>query len=520
MRGRSRGGSIGGLLVGCLLFLLCIALPTVAQAGKPHHRSLLGRRAAPRDRGALVSRRKAPINRHRTWVYERRALTPRRGAPTGGDNVIDPQGVWIDPLPSAELASPASPPASDPQAPIRGGVASPSEGKNPPPVTPPAEAEEPTPEPPPAEAEEAPSAPPVEAENPPPAEPEAPAPEPPPAEAEEPTPEPPPAEAEKPSSAVYWGASIGDQLTGTQAPWDMSAVSKFEGLAGKKLSLVNFFVPFANCSSSPCSFYKFAPEIMESIRQHGAIPVYSWSSQSIPSSLNEPDFQLADVISGSYDSYIREFAEDARAWGHPFFLRFDWEMNGGWFPWAEGANGNQAGEFVTAWRHVHDIFAAAGATNVNWVWAPNVDPDGIFGDLGSLYPGDQYVDWTGLDGYNWGTNPAKPDRWRSFDELYNSTYHRIVDAIAPSKSLLIGEIGSSEYGGSKASWIQDALAKIPANYPKIGGMLWFDTYDDGMDWPIESSTAATSAFAEGIKSPQYANNAYAGLAGSPIQPPH
>ena len=39
-------------------------------------------------------------------------------------------------------------------------------------------------------------------------------------------------------------------------------------------------------------------------------------------------------------------------------------------------------------------------------------------DLASFYPGDAYVDWTGLDGYNWGTNPAKPDRWRSFDQLY------------------------------------------------------------------------------------------------------
>jgi hypothetical protein len=308
-------------------------------------------------------------------------------------------------------------------------------------------------------------------------------------------------------------------LTGTQAPWDINAVSKFADLAGKGLSLVNVFVPFANCSPTPCSFYKFAPGMMESIREYGAIPVFSWSSQSIPSSLDEPDFQLSDVIAGTYDSYIRSFAEEAREWGHPFFLRFDWEMNGGWFPWAEGANGNQPGEFVAAWRHVHDIFTAVGANNVNWVWCPNIDPDGIFQDLSSLYPGDAYVDWTGLDGYNWGTDPAKPDRWRSFDELYGSTYRRIADTIAPSKPLLIAEMASTEYGGSKASWIQDTLAKIPASYPKIGGLLWFDTYIEGMDWPIESSTTATSAFAEGIGDPAYAGNSYAGLTGNQIAPP-
>ena len=68
------------------------------------------------------------------------------------------------------------------------------------------------------------------------------------------------------------------------------------------------------------------------------------------------------MISGKYDSYIpQNVAEDARDWGHPFFLRFDWEMNGNWFPWSEGVNGNQSGEFVAAWRHVHDIFTSVGA---------------------------------------------------------------------------------------------------------------------------------------------------------------
>jgi beta-mannanase len=259
---------------------------------------------------------------------------------------------------------------------------------------------------------------------------------------------------------------------------------------------------------------------MESIRAYGAIPVYSWSSQSIPSRQGEPDFQLSDVIAGTYDSYIRKFAEAAKAWGHPFFLRFDWEMNGSWFPWSEGVNGNQPGEFVAAWRHVHDIFTAVGADNVTWVWCPNVDPAGALHDLASLYPGDEYVDWTGLDGYNWGLNPAKPDRWRSFNELYEATYRRIAGSIAPDKPMLIGEMGSTEDGGSKAEWISEALQAIPASYPAIRGMLWFDTYDDGMDWPIETSSSAEGAFAQAIQSPAYVPAAEAGTAMGPIAPPN
>jgi hypothetical protein len=316
---------------------------------------------------------------------------------------------------------------------------------------------------------------------------------------------------------LYWGATIGSQLTGNQAPWDMNAVSKFEQVAGKSVSLVQFFQPFAQCGSS-CSFYGFPTTPLENIRLHGSIPVLSWSSQSIPSSLNEPDFQLSDVIAGRYDSYIREFAEEAREWNHPFFLRFDWEMNGNWFPWSEGVNGNQAGESVTAWRHVHDIFASAGATNVSWVWCPFVDPGGSLTGLASLYPGDAYVDWTGLDGYNWGTNPAAPRGWKSFSQLFDRSYEEIAEGIAPSKPLMIGEVGSSEIGGNKGEWIGDALSRVPLEFPRVRALLWFDKFDDSMDWPIETSGSASSAFAAGVSQPVFVGASYADLPPAPIQP--
>ncbi|MGN6202201.1 MAG: glycoside hydrolase family 26 protein [Solirubrobacterales bacterium] len=327
-----------------------------------------------------------------------------------------------------------------------------------------------------------------------------------------------PAEASRTPEPIYWGAAIGDHVTGEQAPWDMSALTKFESEAGKSASLVHFFQPFADCSSE-CSFYPFPHDPMESIRAHGSIPVLSWSSQAIPSNLDSPDYQLGDVIEGRYDDFIREFAEEARDWGHPFFLRFNWEMNGNWFSWAEGVNGNTSGQYVAAWRHVHDIFAAVGATNVSWVWCPFVDPGGSLTDLASLYPGDEYVDWTGLDGYNWGTNPAAPRGWRSFDQLFADSYEEIASRIAPSKPLMIAEMGSSEQGGDKAAWIRDALARIPAAYPQVRALLWFDKFDDGMDWPIESSGNATAAFAEGIGQSAFVSANYGQLSGGSIQPP-
>jgi hypothetical protein len=296
-----------------------------------------------------------------------------------------------------------------------------------------------------------------------------------------------------------WGALVSDQLTGHQAPWDMGGPRQLEAMLGKRMSLLHFMAPFSHCSDSGCSYYRFPGEEMQTIRSHGSIPFFSWSSQSIPSSEVQPDYQLADLISGRYDAYIRDWAQDAKRWGHPFFLRFNWEMNGDWFPWAEDANGNRPGEYVRAWRHVHDLFGEVGADNPIWVWCPNVDFEDKFRSLASLYPGKAYVEWTCLDGYNSGTNPAKDDRWRSFDQLYEHSYEEIVDRVAPGKPMVLGEIASSEQGGSKAQWIADMFRVLPARYPKVRGLVWFDKFENGMDWPIETSPSAIEAFAAGIR---------------------
>ena len=49
-----------------------------------------------------------------------------------------------------------------------------------------------------------------------------------------------------------------------------------------------------------------------------------------------------------FDAFITQWATDAKNWGHPFFLRFDWEMNGNWqFPWSVQLNGNAPAGFAS-----------------------------------------------------------------------------------------------------------------------------------------------------------------------------
>jgi mannan endo-1,4-beta-mannosidase len=320
---------------------------------------------------------------------------------------------------------------------------------------------------------------------------------------------------------VYWGAWIGDQISGTDAPWDMAPVAYIEQLLGKGMSLIEFSASWEDCTGQSCRFYKFPLQAMDNIRGHGSIPVFGWGAESSPrAGVDQPAFQLGNIIAGRYDPYIAQFATEARDWGHPFFLRPNWEMNGNWFPWSELANGNGRGQYVAAWRHIHDIFLAAGAANVTWVWCPYADTEKRLkkAPLKRFYPGDAYVDWTCLDAYNWGRNPVNPKPWRSFDELVDPSYLELTKKVAPRKPLMLGEFATSPFGGHKAQWIRQMFEKLPRKYPRVRALVYFDTVDRTVDWPLETSPPAAQAFAKGISKGIYANNQFGELAISPILP--
>ncbi|MFM8320501.1 MAG: glycoside hydrolase family 26 protein [Chloroflexota bacterium] len=325
------------------------------------------------------------------------------------------------------------------------------------------------------------------------------------------------------AGSIYWGAYIdGGHYGLSDAPWNTQAMDLFEAHTQKKISILHWGQSWMNCKDGPCSYQYFNGQepMYDKMRARGVIPLVDWASQQLPSpdpKYQQPAFALRAIINGDHDAYIRTWAQQAKAWGHPFFLRFNWEMNGTWYAWSEKRNGNQPGEYARAWRHVHDIFEQVGASNVTWVWCVNT----IYANsvpIEGLYPGDAYVDWTCVDGYNRGESPVKNDQWRSFRDVFSATYDALL-AIAPDKPIMIGETASTEYGGSKADWIRNALTNaLPTYFPRIKAVLWFNWNDGGMDWVIETSAEAQQAFAQSIASSYYAQNEFAGLSRSPIPP--
>ncbi len=319
------------------------------------------------------------------------------------------------------------------------------------------------------------------------------------------------------SATIYWGAYIkGDTFGFDDAPFDPRTVNAFESDAGKGVSIIHWGQPWVWTTRG--GYQPFPRAAAESVRVHGAIPMITWTSnnQDAGNSISQPSFQLARITRGDHDAYIRQWADDAKAWGYPIFVRFDPEMNGDWYNWSEAVNGNADGQFVPMWRHVVDIFRQEGATNVTWVWAPNRTWLEAPISLAALYPGSSYVDWSGISGYNWGTNPAKANNeWQTFDEVFKDSYRALLH-VAVGKPIMIAETASSDFGGSKAAWITDALGtQLPEDYPAVKAFVWFNWNarqgNGRMDWVIESSTSVTTAFRRGIDSSYYDGSSFSGL---------
>ncbi|HMC39810.1 MAG TPA: glycosyl hydrolase, partial [Acidimicrobiales bacterium] len=223
-------------------------------------------------------------------------------------------------------------------------------------------------------------------------------------------------------------------------PGSVSSLDGLEASLGRRADYVMWYVHWGG------PYGAFDRTGLDKAEANGSTPVITWMSDDPWGSTVYTD---AAIAAGTYDGYIRSWAAGLAAYGRPVLLRFDHEMNCTWYDWVPGVHGNTPAGFVAAWRHVYAVFAAAGATNVTFVWSPNIDFHGASASLPSLYPGDPYVGMVGVDGYNWG--PSGYHTWQTAAQVFGPTLAELP-AIT-SKPQLIAEVGSTSVGGDKAAWI-------------------------------------------------------------------
>ena len=273
-----------------------------------------------------------------------------------------------------------------------------------------------------------------------------------------------------------WGVYVPD------FPGTLASVDSLQNAVGRKVNYVMWYVHWAG------PYHQVNQGDLASVAGNGSTPVVTWMSDDPTGVTTITDSAIA---SGSYDQYIRSTANTLKSFGRPVLLRFDHEMNGNWYGWSPGQNGNTAAAYVAAWRHVYGLFAQVGATNVTFVWSPNVDYTGDT-PMAGVYPGDAYVGMVALDGYNWGT--VDGHTWQTPQQVFGPSLAEVAQITA--KPLIIGEVGSTSVGGNKPAWITSFFSMLAANR-SIHGFIWFDMNKE-TDWAISTPPSALSAFKAGL----------------------
>jgi hypothetical protein len=192
---------------------------------------------------------------------------------------------------------------------------------------------------------------------------------------------------------------------------------------------------------------------------------------------------LAQIAHGQHDGYLRRYAAQVRAFGHPVILSFAPEPNGSWYSW--GWTHTPAATWVAAWRHVVRVFRAAGAGNVTWLLTLNIAfPNS--GPVAAYWPGAAYVDWIGIDGYY-------VRRSDTFKSLFLPTV-RAVRKLT-SKPVLISETAVGPTAGQLRG-IANLFAAIRRH--RLTGLVWFDQAQHRglyhQDWRLEDNAAALAKF--------------------------
>lgn len=267
-------------------------------------------------------------------------------------------------------------------------------------------------------------------------------------------------------------------------PPKISALTNVEREVGADADYVMWYAHWGGAGSV------FDPASVQAVIDGGATPIISWMSDSGGTA---DTFPTPDIAAGRFDAYVESWAQGLREIEGTVIIRFDFEMNGNWFPWDEGIDGQTSQDYLAAWRHVHGVFAAAGVTNVLWMWSPNVVFPGST-PIGALYPGNAYVDWVGIDGYNFG--PDVPGHaWISSTQVFSTTIGRVEDISL--KPVMLSEVGCASVGGDKAAWIEGFFKQLVAR-PDLQAFTWFDAATQA-DFRIDSTASSLAQFAHGLR---------------------
>ncbi|MCX8055998.1 MAG: glycosyl hydrolase [Ignavibacteria bacterium] len=256
----------------------------------------------------------------------------------------------------------------------------------------------------------------------------------------------------EPSNGCYIGAFIQNDINVN------GMISNFEQVVGKKHT---GYLTYTSVSSP------FPKAFADSCKKYGAFMQLGF----------EPDTAFRDVVDGPH---LRNWAKEAARSGIPIFLRFASEMNGDWVPWFGSPT-----LYKEKWRLMYNIMKEE-APNVAMVWCPNWRPDipnDTSRNIMAYYPGDEYVDWVGVNFYMWGPvyDSLMNERGISPLSKIGAVYNKF-----PNKPIMICEwaAASREWRGNPplpkittdycVTHMQTVYNNLQTIFPRVKGVFWFN----------------------------------------------
>lgn len=254
------------------------------------------------------------------------------------------------------------------------------------------------------------------------------------------------------------------------------------------------FIPW---DQSDAELDRFFEEALSAIWTAGRVPLVTW--EPFVSRPETTDSTIdARIAGGAFDEYLDRWTERLRSWlttdefeetpARRLYLRFAHEPNGDWYPWAP-TNGTTPATYRGMWRHVYEAVAnKIPAEQVQWIWAVNhVDVGEVPAE--ELYPGNDFVDWVGLDGFNWGIS-QEWSSWQRPSSVFDPMLARLRGLC--DKPICIPEVATSsacESGNpvqNKSDWIDAFYRYVRA--ADIRMTAWFNT-DKETDWAVFGGSA-------------------------------
>ena len=307
------------------------------------------------------------------------------------------------------------------------------------------------------------------------------------------------AASEAATPTTLLGAYYGNQ------GWAMGDVRALEAWQGRRHAVVEMFTDWNGGRKTLDNLFG---QQLPNVWANGNVPLVTWEPFTPGSTPVDVEVRIAR---GDYDGYVRTWAQrlsgflagadgrhgttdDRRA-----YLRLAHEPNGDWYPWGAAMGANRPADYVTMWQRVHGLVTAAGLgpSVLQWVWAANAEDVGGF-RAEDFYPGDSYVDWVAVDGYNWGASQSWSS-WRSPSDVLGPMTARLR-VLTPNKPLAVTEVAStsSTVAGAdvtaKGAWISDLFSWLPGH--DVGMVVWFDT-DKETDWAVFGGSGGDETYRSG-----------------------